>query len=408
MATLGIDFGSSNTTVSWINPRYGKPEAIKFNGDGSVKYPSVILGIGDGLVMGHQALSYLEEVDKLEGAQRIEFLSNFISSLKRILEPDGVEMIGDRDYTHLQLLNHFFSQIKKLAEEDSGQSFDAAVISHPVDFRQDNIQLLVRSLQGIGFRQVATKMEPLAAVAGYGIDHVIPDGQGILVFDFGGGTIDVAYVKKIEGALRVVCEPKGNRACGGQDIDMLLYEDLRKKLQGKYGIDISSDNYADYGMLNACRRLKEHFSSGNDTNMTPILFTKDGKLISYKYMLNRESFNNIICPKVSDAILVAKSVIGQAQKKGCSIEKVLLIGGSSHLTLVRQELMKLLPDASIEKCGEKDIAVALGNLSDLVIKEEPVVDPPSPPSPNPPSSQPKPSGPAVRIDPNNDGILDIW
>lgn len=408
MATLGIDFGSSNTTVSWINPRYGKPEAIKFNGDGSVKYPSVIMGIGDGLVMGHQALNYLEEVVKLEGSQRVEFLSNFISSLKRILDPNGVEIIGDHNYTHLQLLNHFFNQIKRLAEEDSGQFFDAAVISHPVDFIQDNIQLMVRSLQEIGFRQVSTKMEPVAAVAGYGIDHVIPEGQGILVFDFGGGTIDVTYVKKIDGGLRVVCEPKGNRECGGQDIDMLLYEDLRKKLQGKYGIDISSNNYADYGMQNACRRLKEHFSSGNDINMTPILFSKDGKLISYQYTLNRESFNNIIFPKVSDAILVAKSVVGQAQKKGCSIEKVLLIGGSSHLTLVRQELTKLLPDASIEKCGEKDIAVALGNLSDLVIQETPVENPPSPPSPTPPSPQPKPLIPAVRVDPDNDGKLEIW
>ena len=53
MAALGIDFGSSYTTMSWINPRHGKPEAIKFNGDGSVKFPSVILGTESGLELGY-------------------------------------------------------------------------------------------------------------------------------------------------------------------------------------------------------------------------------------------------------------------------------------------------------------------------------------------------------------------
>lgn len=56
MAVLGIDYGSSYTTVSWINPRHGKPEAVKFNGDGSVKYPSVILGYDNGLVNNPNSL----------------------------------------------------------------------------------------------------------------------------------------------------------------------------------------------------------------------------------------------------------------------------------------------------------------------------------------------------------------
>lgn len=94
MAVLGIDYGSSYTTVSWINPRHGKPEAVKFNGDGSVKYPSVILGYNNGLVSGYQALNYLEEVDKLPSEIRFEMLANFIPSLKRILSPKGVELKG--------------------------------------------------------------------------------------------------------------------------------------------------------------------------------------------------------------------------------------------------------------------------------------------------------------------------
>lgn len=376
MAVLGIDYGSSYTTVSWINPRHGKPEAVKFNGDGSVKYPSVILGYDNGLVSGYQALNYLEEVDKLPSEERLEMLANFIPSLKRILNPNGIEFIGDKEYTHKELLEFFFKQIKQLANADCGNEvdFDSVVISHPVDCEEATIQMLKQTLVTSGFKNVKTKLEPIAAVMGYGIGHDIHEGQGILVFDFGGGTIDVAYTKKHLDSYRILCEPKGDKTCGGQDIDMLLYEDLRKKVLAKYDMDISKGNLVDLGMLNSCRRLKEHFSDSNDVHETSIVFVKESRIITYKYKLNRESFNNIISQKVADAINVAKAVIKQTEAKQLKIDKVLLIGGSSQLTLVRKMLTDVLPNATIDTCGEKDIAVALGNIvgEQIIIDSQPV------------------------------------
>lgn len=376
MAVLGIDYGSSYTTVSWINPRHGKPEAVKFNGDGSVKYPSVILGYDNGLVSGYQALNYLEEVDKLPSEERLEMLANFIPSLKRILNPNGIEFIGDKEYTHKDLLEFFFKQIKQLANADCGNEvdFDSVVISHPVECEEATIQMLKQTLVASGFKNVKMMLEPIAAVMGYGIGHDIHEGQGILVFDFGGGTIDVAYAKKHLDSYRILCEPKGDKTCGGQDIDMLLYEDLRKKVLAKYDMDISKGNMVDLGMLNSCRRLKEHFSDSNDVHETSIVFVKEGRIITYKYKLNRESFNNIISQKVADAINVAKAVIKQTEAKQLKIDKVLLIGGSSQLTLVRKMLTDVLPNATIDTCGEKDIAVALGNIvgEQIIIDSQPV------------------------------------
>ena len=376
MAVLGIDYGSSYTTVSWINPRHGKPEAVKFNGDGSVKYPSVILGYDNGLVSGYQALNYLEEVDKLPSEERLEMLANFIPSLKRILNPNGIEFIGDKEYTHKELLEFFFKQIKQLANADCGNEvdFDSVVISHPVECEEATIQMLKQTLVASGFKNVKMMLEPIAAVMGYGIGHDIHEGQGILVFDFGAGTIDVAYAKKHLDSYRILCEPKGDKTCGGQDIDMLLYEDLRKKVLAKYDMDISKGNMVDVGMLNSCRRLKEHFSDSNDVHETSIVFVKEGRIITYKYKLNRESFNNIISQKVADAINVAKAVIKQTEAKQLKIDKVLLIGGSSQLTLVRKMLTDVLPNATIDTCGEKDIAVALGNIvgEQIIIDSQPV------------------------------------
>lgn len=364
MATLGIDFGSSYTTVSWINPRYGKPETVKFNGDGSVKYPSVIMGTSAGLVFGFQAVSYLEEVYKLPENERCEFMSNFIPSLKRILSPNGSEYIGNQSYTHAELLTKFFIQLKKEANKHCGSdvTFDSVVISHPVDFEYGNIKLLETSLHDAGFHNVTLRKEPISAVFGYSIDHDIPEDTGILVFDFGGGTLDVAFLKKHYGSLKLIGEPKGNKECGGQDFDALLYEDLRKRILLDYQFDITHNYTLDYGMLNCCRRLKEYFSGPNDSYETSVVFVHNNKIVSFKYRLSREAFNNIIYQKVYDAISLAKTVINQTQQHKNKIDKILLIGGSSQITLVRSMLSDILPDSVIDTCGEKDVAVALGNI----------------------------------------------
>lgn len=136
-------------------------------------------------------------------------------------------------------------------------------------------------------------------------------------------------------------------------------------------MDISKGNIVDLGMLNSCRRLKEHFSDSNDVHETSIVFVKDGRIITYTYKLNRDSLNNIISKKIAHAINVAKAVIKQTEAKQLKIDKVLLIGGCSQLTLVRQMLFEVLPETTIDTCGEKDIAVALGNVADeqIIIKE---------------------------------------
>lgn len=365
MAALGIDFGSSFCTVSWLNPQSGKPEAVKFNGDGSVKLPSVLLCTEDGFILGFEAQSYLDEVSKLPYEQRMEMMADFIPSLKRILDPKMKEYLCGKDYSHLTLLKKFFEYLIGKAKDHCGSKYeiDSITFAHPVDFPNTKVKLIEKAIRDLGYDQVSTIEEPVAAVKGYGIDHQIDDGEGILVFDFGGGTIDVAFVRKNYGELQVAVPPKGNSNCGGQDFDYLLYDDLRKKVKKEYNADISENGVIDQIILSNCRRLKEKFSGGNDAYETVMMLFINGKLQQYKYRLSRETFNNIIYKKVSDAINVAKQVVNEVKSKQYKIDKVLLIGGSSQLSLVRELLSDVIGDTDIDTCGEKDIAVALGCLN---------------------------------------------
>lgn len=329
MANLGVDFGSSFTTVSWINPLNGNPEAVKFNGDGSVKLPSSILSSNFGLVFGFQAQNYLEDVYKLPIEDRLEFLSCFIPSLKRILSTTMTETLGNREYSHEELLTLFFKHMLEMVGAHCGHSihFDSVTFSYPVEFEESKINIIRQAFNNCGLSINEIKYEPLAAVEGYSLGHSIQDNEGVLVFDFGGGTIDVAYVQKRFSTLKVVCEPRGSSSCGGQDLDYLIYEDLRKKVLKQYSFDISQAGFVDYSILNSCRRLKEYFSGPNDYYDTQIALVVNGKFVHYKYGLNRDSFNNVIGGKIQEAINIAQQVIDDVYNHKHKIDKVLLIGG---------------------------------------------------------------------------------
>lgn len=364
MAQIGVDFGSSYTTVSWINPKTSRPGIVKFNGDGSVKMPSAILGTNSGLVMGYTVSHYLDDINHLQFPEKMEAMCNFVPCLKRILDSNGVEYLNGKQYTHLNLLEQFFRFIIKNVQEHCGSTYyiDSIAFSHPVNFELSKVNLIREAFQNLGLSVAEVSLEPIAAVRGYEIEHLINDNEGILVFDFGGGTIDVAFVQKLYGELQLTVEPKGNNTCGGNDIDLLIYNDVKKKVLNKYNHNISLNGIIDHSVMQSCKRLKEYFSGDNDSYTTNIPIVTADRFINFQYSLIRESFDSIIYPKVNEAIQIAKNVIFEAKSKGKQINKVLLIGGSSQLTLVRQLLKEIVKETNIDTFGEKDIAVALGNL----------------------------------------------
>lgn len=173
MALIGIDFGSSYTTVAWHNPSTGCAEAVCFNGDGSVKMPSTILCLNGGLIIGYQAQSYIEDVFKLPDEVKFEMLSNFIPSLKRILNPKAIEFLGDNEFTHKKLLTEFFRHVIEQLNDHCGKNFklDSVSFSYPVEFEASKIALIREAFQNLHVNIQSENTEPIAAVTGYLRNH---------------------------------------------------------------------------------------------------------------------------------------------------------------------------------------------------------------------------------------------
>lgn len=373
MAKLGIDFGSSYCTVSWINSN-NEVATVKFNGDGSVKVPTLIMATTqDHLEFGFLAERMLDEVSRMrDDDMRMEAIANFVPHIKRKLSPHGIEILNNRKYSHLELLQQFFSYLIGEAIKDCGNDYeiDSITISHPVDWEHAKIELLCSALKAIGYPNVETCVEPVAAVKGYCLNHEIKPSDNVLVFDYGGSTTDVTLVKKTGDTLKVMLPPKGNSFCGGQDIDALLYEQLRKELLQKKQYDISQNGLTDTILLKSCQRLKEMFNGNNDSYSIQFPLNIGGQLDTYTFELSRSSFNELVSPKVTEAIDVAKQVINKATEKHYTINKILMIGGSSNLSIVKEMLSKLVEDVNIETSGEKDISVALGNIADYHVTSQ--------------------------------------
>jgi molecular chaperone DnaK (HSP70) len=341
-----------------------QPEAICFNGDGSVKMPSTILSSNGGLIIGSQAQYYIDEIFKLNDEIKLEMLSNFIPSLKRVLSPNGVEFIGGKQYSHLELLTEFFKYLITQIQDHCGNSLiiDGISFSYPVDFDSRQIELIRNGIINAGVAASHEQLEPIAAAHGYALNHQVNEDEILLIFDFGGGTIDIACVQKITDGFRLVCKPRGSNSCGGQDLDKLIYEDLEKKIRRACQIEVSMNGFIDYSILNSCRRIKELFSGKNNFYEINVPIVSNGEFHTYSYALTREAFNNIIYSKVSEAISIAKQVYDDANNSGFRPTKILLIGGSSKVPLIKELLANEFTNIPNETCGEKDIAVALGNL----------------------------------------------
>ena len=366
MATIGLDFGSTYCTMSWINPKSGKVEPIKMTeGDGSVKYPSLIIGTLLELKVGYSAVHYADMLPNLSADEQMKAIASTVKCIKQVMSPDGTEILNKKKYTHKALLVQLFKSLKKQAEVHIGNGtvVDSVIFSYPVEMSESKKKLIQDSLMEAGLYTLDKVEEPVAAVYGYEAEHEVKNGTGILVFDFGGGTTDVAYVSKQMDHLAVSVQPRGNNTCGGQDLDAILYEYFRAEIKKTHaGADITQKGFMrNIGVLNFCRFMKEQLCISQQSQAFVRTVLINGNAVDYEFRLSYSKFNELISPKVNEAVQVAKTVQNDVLQKHKPIHKILLIGGSSQIPLV-QDLLGKLGDCSVESCGEKDVVVALGTL----------------------------------------------
>src|SRR5919109_90404 len=231
MAFIGIDFGTSNSVVA--NFQYGQAEVIP-NPDGTKWTPSVVTMRRDG------SLSFGQEAKENFDEQRS------IRSIKRILgTPERVPLVGQNLRTE-QIAVMLFSLLKRDAEAGLGEPFTKAVITIPANSK-GLARHATKLCAGAAGMQVLTLInEPTAAAITYGLNA--QDDQVVMVYDFGGGTLDVTILRIHHGIFEELSS-KGIGKLGGDDVDSALGKWVAERFQEKTGYDILNSPYKQQFML---------------------------------------------------------------------------------------------------------------------------------------------------------------
>ena len=368
MAKIGIDFGTSYTTASYINPRTQEAVPIRFNG--KEKLPTMLYFPEDGgsPVVGEGAYAKYEACQNAHTSEEADLvLSGIVTGLKRKMSRDEVVSIpGMKSITYVEAISIFFSYIKQYAENTcfEGETITDVCITYPVSFDETPFkkEILKEAARLAGYDVVKLLKEPVAAAMGYSGNRVIKN-QGILIYDFGGGTFDVAYVKFDHNGEYITLPPMGNPDCGGENIDNALYEAWDKIVYNTRGRHISEyENEVFLPILKMdCIKQKEAMSLGIFQKHMLFLPPCASDIIRLN-PLTSVQWDDIVLPWIDKTIMLTKQMIARvnAEKSvGLNIDKVILIGGSSRLPQVTEKLMEICPVAPIP-VQDVDVAVANG------------------------------------------------
>ncbi len=388
---LGVDFGTSNSTVGWVRP--GLPTLLGLE-EGKTTLPSVVFFNldDDEVTVGRAALTgYLAGYE-----------GRLMRSLKSLLGTsliDGQTEVGGRNLPFRQLLAHFIGELKKRAELAAGRPFEQAVFGRPVHFIDDGIeadrlaqQTLADVAHMVGFKQIEFQYEPIAAAFAY--EAQIEREELVLIADIGGGTSDFSLVRLSPGGIDKA-DRKGDILAtagvhiGGTDFDKYLSLSSVMPLLGLgtrmlSGIEIPSSYYfnlATWHTINLaytkknwvqlteiCRDAAEPLKLARLQDLIEqraghwlALKVEEGKIalssteehlldldrLSPAEMLplQRAAFEAAIDHLVA---AVEQSVLGMLVEAGVraeAVDTVFFTGGSSGVSILRQRISSVLPNA---------------------------------------------------------------
>ena len=323
---IGIDLGTSNSAAAVLQA--GKPTIIP-SAEGTTAYgkafPSVVAFTKDGqMLVGEPARR--QAVSNPEGT---------VTAAKRKMGSNFEYEINSKKYTPQQISAFILQKIKKDAEEFIGESLKKAVITVPAYF-DDNQREATKDAGTIaGLEVVRLVNEPTAASMAYGLDKMDKELK-ILVFDFGGGTLDVTIMDLSEGVFEVK-STSGDTQLGGTDMDNALMKFIIDDFKNKEGIDLSEDDTAMQRLREAAEKAKIELSTTLETEINvPFITSKDDSPKHLSMKLARSKVEQLVEPIIQKCKHPLEQALKDAKLGSSDIDKIILVGGPTRMPVVKK------------------------------------------------------------------------
>ena len=323
---IGIDLGTTNSCVAVMEG--GKPVVIT-NAEGSRTTPSVVAFTKTGeRVVGDAAKR-----------QAVTNADKTIASIKRHMGSDYKVDIDGKKYSPQEISAMILSKLKRDAESYIGEPVTEAVITVPAYFTDAQRQATkdAGKIAGLDVKRIIN--EPTAAALSYGLDN--EQEQKIMVYDLGGGTFDVSIIEIGEGVIEVLATA-GDNKLGGDDFDNAVTQYMLDEFKKAEGIDLSSDKMAMQRLKEAAEKAKKELSSAMTTNINlPFITANQDGPKHFDMNLTRAKFDELTADLVDRTKVPVQTALEDAGLTAADLDKVLLVGGSTRIIAVQEEVKRL-------------------------------------------------------------------
>jgi len=327
---IGIDLGTSNSAASVMEA--GKAVIIPSAEGASVggkAFPSYVAFTKEGqLLVGEPARR--QAVTNPDGT---------VFEAKRKMGTSFKYNINGKEYTPEQISAFILQKIKKDAETFLGAPVSKAVITVPAYFDDSQRQATKNAGEIAGLEVVRVINEPTAAAFAYGLDKSSSKDQKILVFDLGGGTLDVTIMDFSEIDNQATFEVKstsGDTQLGGKDMDKVLIDYLVAAFKAESGVDISSDKMAMNRVREAAEKAKIELSTTMETDINLPFITADANGPKhFQLKITRAKLEELIKPLIERMRKPVEQALNDAKLTPQQIDKIILIGGPTRMPSVK-------------------------------------------------------------------------
>ncbi len=347
--TIGIDLGTSNSAAAFLEA--GKPRIIASAEGASVygkAFPSYVAFTKDGQVL-------IGEPAKRQAVSNPE---NTFTAFKRKMGTNFKYKAFEKEYTPQQLSAFILQKVKKDAEEFLGNKVEKAVVTVPAYFDDNQRQATKDAGKIAGLDVIRIVNEPTAASLAYGVDKKGKE-QKVLVFDLGGGTLDVTVMEFGDGVFEVQ-STSGDTQLGGTDMDEELVKYIVREFKKDHGVDLTKDNMAMQRLKEAAEKAKIELSTviETDINLPYVTGDKSGpKHLTMK--ISRAKLEQLVDPIIKRCEKPLQQALADAKLQPSDISRIIMVGGPTRMPSVQKFVEKVI-GSKVERGVDPMECVAMG------------------------------------------------
>ncbi len=373
---IGIDLGTTNSVASFFEG--GKAEII-LTPEGDRLLPSMVaFTAGGDRLVGNPAKSQLiTNTNTVYSVKRL--VGKRFSEVRPYLHQFNYEIVeGVDDTVKIRINNLLFSpeeisamiieKLKEAAETHLHDTIEGVIITVPAYFNDSQRQATKDAGEIAGLNVLRIINEPTAASLSFSLD--LSKKSNVVVYDFGGGTIDISILDIQDEVIKVLATA-GDINLGGNDFDIMLTNKILNEIHKDYNIDLKKDKLAMQRIRDAAENAKKELSGVEEFEINlPFIGDSDDGAIHYMKYITRTEFEALIKKDIAHTLDICTRALQNADLTIERIDEVILVGGSTRIPYIQQKVREFFKKEPNKKVNPDEIVAMGAAMQGAIVKGE--------------------------------------